>query len=322
MGLLAVTNASSRAQLGDRIRLADTYLTRLRGLLGRKGWSRARAPDLPSRGVHMFGMRFPLDVLLLTRSGGCAKSTRTWLLERPQGCTVAFGLHWNFRWAPSRRPRPRKETRSRGQCHDRAAPAPRPSAPSPQGRVPWSRRSVEEIGLPQGFLSDLILRILYTRGSLSGHRLSSLIRLPSGPSTTNSRPSRSGSWSRCFARKGSAAAGTSSISPPRGAPGPAPSWRSALHRARSRCPSSPVFRVGGEAEHSERARGSAEVKEGAEPPGARCGDRGTIGARDQCRPIHVPLRRGRKREVHDREAIVNIFKDEMFVPFAVHADGR
>jgi predicted ATPase with chaperone activity len=60
--------------------------------------------------------------------------------------------------------------------------APRPEAAPPppprRGPGPMVPKDHDEIGLPQGFLSNLILRLLYTRGSLSGDRLSSLIRLP------------------------------------------------------------------------------------------------------------------------------------------------
>ncbi len=46
--------------------MADRYLTRLRGLLGRPGLEAGEGLlIIPSRGVHMFGMKFPLDVLLL-----------------------------------------------------------------------------------------------------------------------------------------------------------------------------------------------------------------------------------------------------------------
>jgi len=43
---------------------------------------------------------------------------------------------------------------------------------------PQAPRDLSEIGLPQGFLPNLIIKILYVRGALSGDRLSSLIRLP------------------------------------------------------------------------------------------------------------------------------------------------
>jgi len=61
-----VTNRDREACLGDRIEVADGFWTRLRGLLGRADLEPGGGLLLePSRGVHMLGMRFALDVLLL-----------------------------------------------------------------------------------------------------------------------------------------------------------------------------------------------------------------------------------------------------------------
>ena len=64
MQMLVILNRTTRADIGDRIECADTSLTRLVGLLGRRGleagggiWIR------PSSGVHTFGMRFAIDVV-------------------------------------------------------------------------------------------------------------------------------------------------------------------------------------------------------------------------------------------------------------------
>lgn len=63
-------NATRDVVLGDRVAVADTHWTRLRGMLGR------REPEVgeglllrPCRAVHMYGMRFPLDVAFLTVEG-------------------------------------------------------------------------------------------------------------------------------------------------------------------------------------------------------------------------------------------------------------
>ena len=62
--------ARSGASLCDRVRVADSWWARFRGLLG--------TPPLPAgegllidpcRGVHMFGMRYPIDVAFLDRAG-------------------------------------------------------------------------------------------------------------------------------------------------------------------------------------------------------------------------------------------------------------
>jgi uncharacterized protein len=66
MRLLRVVNTSRNHELGTRIRLADAWLSRLRGMLGRP------APDAgegllltPCRSAHMYGMHFPLDIAFL-----------------------------------------------------------------------------------------------------------------------------------------------------------------------------------------------------------------------------------------------------------------
>lgn len=65
---IRVRNRSRGTLLGDRIRVADGFWSRLRGLLGRDGLGEGEGLLIePSRGVHMYGMRFCLDVLLLDR---------------------------------------------------------------------------------------------------------------------------------------------------------------------------------------------------------------------------------------------------------------
>ncbi len=61
-----MTNPARGTRLGARIRVAETYFSRLRGLLGRPALEPGEGLLIvPSRGVHMYGMRFPLDVLLI-----------------------------------------------------------------------------------------------------------------------------------------------------------------------------------------------------------------------------------------------------------------
>jgi uncharacterized membrane protein (UPF0127 family) len=56
--------------LGDRIGIADRWWLRLRGLLGRDTLPRGEGLLLdPCRAVHMLGMRFPIDVAFLDRTG-------------------------------------------------------------------------------------------------------------------------------------------------------------------------------------------------------------------------------------------------------------
>jgi uncharacterized protein len=59
-------NTTRGTVLGERVRVADTSLTRIIGLLG----ERELEPGdglliVPSQGVHTWGMRFPIDIAVL-----------------------------------------------------------------------------------------------------------------------------------------------------------------------------------------------------------------------------------------------------------------
>ena len=69
-GYLVVTNLTRGRRIGDRVRLADGWWSRLRGLLGRGPLDTGEGLLLaPCRSVHMFGMRYPLDVAFLDGTG-------------------------------------------------------------------------------------------------------------------------------------------------------------------------------------------------------------------------------------------------------------
>lgn len=66
MKSVTVRNETRGCDLGDSIGLADGWWSRLRGLVGRGPLDPGGGLLLvPSRGVHMFGMRYPLDVAML-----------------------------------------------------------------------------------------------------------------------------------------------------------------------------------------------------------------------------------------------------------------
>jgi uncharacterized membrane protein (UPF0127 family) len=70
MKLLRVVNSARNSELGSRVAVADTWLSRLRGMLGRPALSPGEGLFLtPCRSVHMYGMRFPLDVVFLDAAG-------------------------------------------------------------------------------------------------------------------------------------------------------------------------------------------------------------------------------------------------------------
>lgn len=62
--------ARSGASLGDRVRVADSWWARFRGLLATPPLAAGEGLLIdPCRGVHMFGMRYPIDVAFLDRAG-------------------------------------------------------------------------------------------------------------------------------------------------------------------------------------------------------------------------------------------------------------
>lgn len=68
MEQITIRNQTRSTSLGAQISVADTFLTRLVGLLGRRGLAPGTGLLIqPSSGVHTFGMRFPIDVIALDR---------------------------------------------------------------------------------------------------------------------------------------------------------------------------------------------------------------------------------------------------------------
>jgi uncharacterized membrane protein (UPF0127 family) len=75
MRVVCVVNAKRNRELGTRIGLADGWLTRLRGMLGRPQPGPGEGLLLtPCRSVHMYGMGYPLDVAFLDRDGAVVAS--------------------------------------------------------------------------------------------------------------------------------------------------------------------------------------------------------------------------------------------------------
>lgn len=67
---LRIQNRSRGTVLGTRVSVAASWMSRLRGYLGR---SRPRPGEgillSPCNSIHMWGVRFPLDVVFLSASG-------------------------------------------------------------------------------------------------------------------------------------------------------------------------------------------------------------------------------------------------------------
>src|SRR5512142_3363593 len=51
-------------------------------------------------------------------------------------------------------------------------------SPSFPRYIPQEPRSIEESGLSMGFLADLVLKVMYTRGFLMGHEIAEAVKLP------------------------------------------------------------------------------------------------------------------------------------------------
>jgi len=66
---MILRNVTRATTVGTRITIADTSLTRLIGLVGRRRLDAGRGLLIrPSSGVHTFGMLFSIDVIGLSRS--------------------------------------------------------------------------------------------------------------------------------------------------------------------------------------------------------------------------------------------------------------
>jgi uncharacterized membrane protein (UPF0127 family) len=63
-----VTNETRQRVLSGHCTVAKSLLTRIRGLLGRTGLEEGEGLFIdPCPSIHMFGMKFPLDVIFVTK---------------------------------------------------------------------------------------------------------------------------------------------------------------------------------------------------------------------------------------------------------------
>jgi len=84
--MLAIDDTTG-AILATRTRRADTFLARLRGLLGRSSLAEGEALLLdPCGSIHTLGMRFPIDALYLDADGTVLEALadlRPWRVPPP-----------------------------------------------------------------------------------------------------------------------------------------------------------------------------------------------------------------------------------------------
>jgi len=99
MQYLTVTIPKKAVTIGSQIGLADTFLTRLVGLLGKSSLEDGSGLLIrPSSGVHTMWMRFAIDVVALDRD---LRVLRTWQRLHPWRLTsVNFDTHSILELAP------------------------------------------------------------------------------------------------------------------------------------------------------------------------------------------------------------------------------
>lgn len=69
MRAVTVQNQTRESLIGDRVTIANTSLSRMFGLLGKRGLKAGEGLWIkPSSGVHTIGMRFTIDVIGLDKN--------------------------------------------------------------------------------------------------------------------------------------------------------------------------------------------------------------------------------------------------------------
>lgn len=99
MQTLTVTIPEKAVTIGSHIGLADSFLTRLRGLLGKSSLEAGSGILIrPSSGVHTMGMRFPIDVVALDKN---LRVVKLWRRLPPNRITsVSLKTHSVLELAP------------------------------------------------------------------------------------------------------------------------------------------------------------------------------------------------------------------------------
>ena len=99
-------NRTRHAYLARHLRIADTHWSRFCGLMGTEAGSFPAGQGLwivPSRGVHTFAMRFPIDVIYLDSDKSCCAPRRKSEAVAPRSASAAChfstrvtGQHFEF----------------------------------------------------------------------------------------------------------------------------------------------------------------------------------------------------------------------------------
>jgi len=71
---MKIVNLRGNEVIAEKVRIADTFFSRLIGLLNRRSLEKGEALILtPSSSIHSFFMRFAIDVLFLDKNGRIIK---------------------------------------------------------------------------------------------------------------------------------------------------------------------------------------------------------------------------------------------------------
>jgi hypothetical protein len=89
---VTILNTTRDTVLGDRIGIAETSISRMVGLLGKKGLATGTGLLIfPSQAVHTVAMRFPIDVVFIDRDWKV-------VYVRPEMVPYRMtGIHWRAR---------------------------------------------------------------------------------------------------------------------------------------------------------------------------------------------------------------------------------
>lgn len=100
---MRLLNQTRGTQLAGRLRIADTFFSRLRGLLGSRSLPASEALLIrPCNAIHMLGMRYAIDVAFADQGGQVLKTVAAlapgrltkcqgaaWVAELPVGTLTA-----------------------------------------------------------------------------------------------------------------------------------------------------------------------------------------------------------------------------------------
>ena len=66
---MVITNLTRHTEVAHRVRIAESFWSRLKGLIGSLRLSAGEGLLLPNcMGIHMFGMNYPIDAIYLDRN--------------------------------------------------------------------------------------------------------------------------------------------------------------------------------------------------------------------------------------------------------------